>query len=152
MKSPTLKRVQTLAGSALLSCGLLTTAVAAEITPLTRGLPPASASATVQPVPFLSGGVGELDRSRIDEMSDAFNLRIITAKTNGEYLTGVHLTIVSEQGKSMLSTVAKGPLLLAQLPPGRYTVTAMSGDEFRQQVVTVSDGRQAIVLLHMADV
>lgn len=145
MKPDILNPARTWAGSLLLAGSL-----AAAPLPAAE-LPPPTPSATGSNVTFITGGVGETERSQINEISEAFNLRVITAKTNGDYLSGVNLTIRNEKGTPMLSTVTQGPLLLAQLPPGKYTVTANLGSEVRQEVVTVDRARQAVVLMHLAD-
>ncbi|MBL8447345.1 MAG: carboxypeptidase regulatory-like domain-containing protein [Zoogloeaceae bacterium] len=139
MSTPSLRRFKALAGSALLAGSLMTAAVAAE--PFT---PPTSSA-----VPYLSGGVGETERDRMSAMAAAFNLKIVTAKPTGEYLAGVTLLIRDQEGRPMLSTVAQGPILLAQLPPGRYSVMAINGDDIRQEAVTVRPARQAVLRLHM---
>ena len=139
MRTQKLRRIKALAASALLAGCLFTAAVAAE--PIT---PPPSPVA-----PYLSGGVGETERDRMNAVAEDFNLKIITAKPSGEYLTGVTLLIRNQEGRPMVSTVAQGPILLAQLPPGRYTVMAINGSDVRQEAVTIRPARQAVLRLHM---
>lgn len=85
----------------------------------------------------------------MNAVAEDFNLKIITAKPSGEYLTGVTLLIRNQEGRPMVSTVAQGPILLAQLPPGRYTVMAINGSDVRQEAVTIRPARQAVLRLHM---
>lgn len=145
MKPDILNPARAWAGSLLLAGSLVAAPLPAAEPP------PATPSARGSTVTFITGGVGETERSQINEISEAFNLRVVTAKTNGDYLSGVNLTIRNEKGAPMLSTVTQGPLLLAQLPPGKYTVTANLGSEVRQEVVMVDRARQAVVLMHLAD-
>lgn len=145
MKPKTLTRSKAWTGMVLLAGSLAMAPILAEET-----LPPSSA-VTPQGVRILSGGVGETDRSSMNEVSRAYNLRVITARPTGEYLAGVNLTIRNERGATLVSTITQGPLLFAQLPPGKYTVTAMSGSEVRTEKVTVAQSRQSVVLLHLGD-
>lgn len=134
-------------GAASLLVGGLTPATAVAADPL-----PAVPAEAQQGVPYMSGGVSAPERTRMDELSQGFNLRVVTARQNGEYLADVNVTIRNERGASMLSTVTNGPWLLAQLPPGKYTVVASAGGQAQQETVTVSRERQSVVLLHLADV
>lgn len=145
MKTRFLTRATELAGAMLLAGGLTAAHLAAA-----DPAPPAAA-ATTTGVPFISGGVGETERTEMNEHSSNFNLRVITAKANGDYLAGVNLTIRNEKGSALLTTVTPGPLLMAQLPPGKYTVTASNGSDVRKETVTVDRGRQAVVLIHLGD-
>lgn len=118
---------------------------------LAEGTLPPGSSVTPQGVPILSGGIGETDRTSMNDVSQAFNLRVITARPTGEYLAGVNLTIRNERGATLVATVTQGPLLFAQLPPGKYTVTAMSGSDVQTEKVTVAQSHQSVVLLHLGD-
>lgn len=145
MKPDVLNPAKAWAGSLLLAGSLVAAPLPAAEPP------PATPSASSSNVTFVTGGVGETERSQMNEISEAFNLRVIIAKANGDYLSGVNLTIRDQKGTPMLSTVTQGPLLMARLPPGRYTVTANLGSEVRQEIVTVDPTRQTVVLMQLAD-
>ena len=57
------------------------------------------------------------------------------------------MKIKDHADKVVLSTVADGPFLLAKLPPGKYTVTAVSDGKARTQVLTVAANKQQQVLM-----
>lgn len=103
-------------------------------------------------VPFTSGGVGETERAELDDMSQAYNLRVVTARPTGEYLSAVNVDIRNGQGASVLNTVTEGPWLLVRLPPGTYTVQATAGNQTRQTAIRVDRDHQARVLMHLPDV
>src|SRR5574337_2216761 len=49
---------------------------------------PAPAVDTQGSISFMTGGVGETERERLEEGSKAFNLRVVTAEPAGNYLSG----------------------------------------------------------------
>jgi hypothetical protein len=74
---------------------------------------------------YVSGGVGEDERSEIEALGDQFNLRLMFAKQDsGEYLADVHVSIREERGGTILDARSDGPLFFAQLPAGDYRVEA----------------------------
>ncbi len=77
-------------------------------------------------VSYVSGGVGQGERDALQEMQGRFNVKLVFALTAGNYLADVHVRILNHRGDEVLKTVANGPILLAKLPPGRYTVEATS--------------------------
>jgi hypothetical protein len=74
---------------------------------------------------YLSGGVGEDERSEIETLGNQFNLRLMFAKQDsGEYLADVHVSIKEERSGTILDARSDGPLFFAQLPAGDYRVEA----------------------------
>jgi len=98
--------------------------------------PPATAEGRLFGVPpdkivgairYTSGGVG-ISQSRAFEKAAAgypLELEFVrTAKPRDEFTAGVSVSILNNQGKTLLSTTSDGPFLLARLPPGEYRVRA----------------------------
>lgn len=99
---------------------------------------------TVGGVTFVSGGVGDDESQAMRQMEHRFNLRLLFAQQgSGEYLANVQVQLRDKGGRTILDTVAKGPRLLAQVPPGAYTVTASSDGRPIVRQVTVPPGRAA---------
>src|SRR5689334_17683016 len=72
-------------------------------------------------VPYVTGGVGTDERQALLDKESEYNLKIVTAETSGDYLGDVR--IVVESGKSpVLDAAMNGPILLARLAPGTYTI------------------------------
>ncbi len=85
---------------------------------------------TDQGVRYISGGVGEGERTELNSLSDQFNLRLLFAmQGSGEYLSAVRVNILDKQGTSVLNVESKGPWLFAQLVPGDYIVEASATDQ-----------------------
>jgi hypothetical protein len=85
-------------------------------------------------------------------MEGEYNLRLLFAvEGTGEYLADVPVIIQNRQGQSVLEVTARGPRLLAQLPPGSYTVTVESGGKVSSRPVSVPHTGAAIVAFYFPD-
>lgn len=88
-------------------------------------------------VPHMSGGVGSDGREEIAAAEKDHNLKIVAAEKTGDYLSDVKVVIESAKKERMLDTTMEGPILLAKLPPGTYTVRATFDGETQTRTVTV---------------
>ena len=73
-------------------------------------------------VPYISGGVGADAREELLAKEKEYNLKIIAAEKSGDYLAGVKVVIESARKEQVLDTTMEGPILLAKLAPGTYTI------------------------------
>ena len=89
-------------------------------------------------VPYLSGGVGAGAREELLAKEKEYNLKIIAAAKSGDYLAGVKVMIESAKKERVLDTTMDGPILLAKLAPGTYTIRATSGSQTLTQTVTIA--------------
>ena len=65
-----------------------------------------------------------------------------------EYVAGVDVTIRDHHGNTELHTVADGPILLAALPAGRYTITAdVDGRARTRQVLVARNKPEHVVFV-----
>ena len=90
------------------------------------------------PVPYISGGTGADAREALLAREKEFNLKIIVADKSGDYLAGVKVVIESATKAQVLDTTMEGPILLAKLPPGTYTIRATSNDQKLTRTVTIA--------------
>ncbi len=98
-------------------------------------------------VPFTTGGVGQEARQQMLAQASKYNLHLEFVEAgDGEYVSGVEVTIASPRGGNVLSTRTEGPWLLAGLAPGTYTVTARYGNNVQKQQVSVGQGRRHLVM------
>jgi hypothetical protein len=113
-----------------LSCILLSFAALAEPSPLKPQ--------TQGEVAFVSGGVGDDEQSAMQAMRADYNLSLLfSLKGTGEYVSEVTVRITDASGKACLETVSYGPMLLAQIKPGRYIVSVDLGGQAIHRSVTV---------------
>jgi hypothetical protein len=87
---------------------------------------------------YVSGGIGESERTELDALSSQFNLHMLFAtQGSGEYLSAVQVTILDAHSGPVLSAESKGPWFFAQLPPGNYSVevtpTGLRGQDETQR-------------------
>ncbi|MBL8666261.1 MAG: hypothetical protein JNM48_02230 [Rhodospirillales bacterium] len=110
--------------------GLCSTAVAQVVGP-----EPQTTSGGIR---WVSGGVGFDETFALKQMEGGYNLRLLFAvQGSGAYLSEVPVIIQNRQGQSVFEETAHGPRLLAQFPPGPYTITAESGGKVVSRQVTV---------------
>lgn len=73
---------------------------------------------------YMSGGIGEEELEELKAMEGQFNLKIVMAMKNGEYVSDEPVVIRDAGGATVLEAVSDGPLFYAKLPPGRYAAAA----------------------------
>jgi hypothetical protein len=81
-------------------------------------------------------------------MERNYDLKLIFATREGNYLSDVNVTIVDEQGRKVLETVSEGPWFYTKLPAGKYKVTAEARGKTHQQAVQVSPQKQTQLQFH----
>ena len=89
-------------------------------------------------VPYISGGVGADARQELLAKERDYNLKIIAADKSGDFLAGVQVVIESASKERVLDTTMDGPILLAKLAPGTYTIRATSDAKTLTRTVTVA--------------
>lgn len=104
---------------------------------------------TMQPVQagnvsYITGGIGDDERASLLAMKKNYNLRVMNMQKGGAYVGATHITVRDLKGGALLDLSA-GPILLAQLPPGKYTLTASNEGHNRTEQVRL-DGAKAAAL------
>ncbi len=94
-------------------------------------------AATAADIPFVTGGVGADERADLQAKEKDYNLKIVAAATSGDYVAAVRVVIESAANRSVLETRMEGPILLAKLPPGTYTIKATYGHSTQTRTVNV---------------
>ena len=89
-------------------------------------------------VPYISGGVGADSREELLAKEKDYNLKIIVAATSGDYLADVKIVVVAARNEQVLDATMEGPILLAKLAPGTYTVRATSDAQTQTKTVTIA--------------
>jgi len=74
-------------------------------------------------VEYINGGAGTEARDAIAAVQSRFPLRIVLSGKGGEYLVADSLS-VRDGTREVLTVRNAGPLVMMNLPPGRYTVEA----------------------------
>ena len=90
-------------------------------------------------IPYLSGGIGDEEREEIDRARRHYNTKLVLAEASGSYISNVSLHIATVLGEPVISLAGAGPLVLLQLPPGSYLITADYDGRKAQKRFDVSD-------------
>lgn len=91
-------------------------------------------------VTYVSGGAGTEAVDRLRSMEPEFNLKLVFALNNGEYLADVKVQVVDAANRVVLDTSTEGPWLLARLPAGSYQVNASYRRSIEHRAITVGPG------------
>src|SRR5262249_24200235 len=116
---------------------IMTTTMRLMIVATTALLLALSGAVRAADVPFISGGGGADEREDLKAKEKDYNLKIVAAATSGDYLADVWVAIESAAKKNVLETKLDGPILLAKLPPGTYTIKATYGPSTQTKTVSV---------------
>jgi hypothetical protein len=131
-------------------------ATAIAVSSAALALPLTAALAGDMPAPrtegaitYLSGGVGQNEADAIKHVAGYYPLELeflLKASPKDEYLSGVKVRIRDANQKLVLNVTAEGPFLLANLPAGKYTVSAERNGQVEMRAVNVvHDRHQHIV-------
>jgi hypothetical protein len=127
-----------------IAAALSTAAVAGAQT--MSNLPPEQKQGSIA---YLSGGVGDEQRTAIKDAARNYALElefVQGGKAPRAFLSGVKVEIKDSSGHTVLSTLADGPLLLAKLPSGSYSITATHMGSSESKSVVVAEGKLQHVL------
>lgn len=86
---------------------------------------------------FVSGGIGEGGIAGFQAVEKSYDLKLMFAASSGHYLADVGVKISDAQGNTVIETTTEGPILLADMKPGRYTVEATFEGKTQSRKVTV---------------
>lgn len=91
-------------------------------------------------ITYVTGGVGSEERQAMAELSPQFNVKMTFAdRVTGDYRSGVAVEVRDMRGNVRMQTDDAGPMLYAQLPPGRYRLTANVDGQQQQRTITVGN-------------
>ena len=94
-------------------------------------------------VNYLTGGIGDDERTLIQAAKATYNTHITNASVDGGAFIGdTEIAIANKDGAEVLHVNA-GPLLYVQLPNGKYTLTATHGEEKKTQTIIIGGKKKA---------
>lgn len=93
-------------------------------------------------VTYISGGIGKDESEAMKQAASRYSLSIemASAGPRAQYVSDVKIDIRDQKGTTVLSVTSDGPFLLANLPPGRYTVNAAKNGKSQQRDIVVAPG------------
>ena len=85
---------------------------------------------TTDGIAYVSGGIGSDSRDALAAREKDFNLKLVSTITGtGTYVSDVALTLTHTSGKIVVRHTTQGPLFMAKLPEGAYTLNATFRDQ-----------------------
>lgn len=81
-------------------------------------------------------GIG--DEARAEALETAHALRLVWADASGSFLGNVAVSVAA--GATLIDTTCAGPMLIAELPPGEYRVSATYEGLTKSATVQVPGG------------
>jgi hypothetical protein len=101
---------------------------------------------TADGIPYITGGVGLEEREEMMQMPRAYNLKLVFAVPEGNYLADVEVVISKSKGvPPLLKAMTEGPWLLVQLPEGEYEISANTCGEKKSQTVRVGESLRTVI-------
>jgi hypothetical protein len=100
---------------------------------------------TSQGIKFYNGGAGLDERSKMPQI---YPLKVVLVTAGGLYLNDAEIVISATGGKEIFRARAdNGPWLVADVPPGSYSLKASLEGRTSAASVRVSAGQKKVVVL-----
>jgi len=99
---------------------------------------------------YVNGGIGTEEADAVRAQARAYPLELVFtrhAAERDEFLADVNLLIEDGSGRVVLERAGQGPIFLAALPDGQYTVTAEYRGQTQTRRVVIAHGRHEKVSL-----
>ncbi len=103
--------------------------------------------AAVDLIPYVTGGIGATEREEMHAIEPNYNFRLEMATASGHYIGNADVEIRDANGDVMLQTKADGPLLFADLDPGKYSLNVTRNGELKMKNFSISKASKRNVLL-----
>lgn len=103
---------------------------------------------TVQGMEFLAGGVGIDAQQRLNRHAkdNDYNMKLVFALNPGNYVADVDVVLKDERGNTLVRQLVDGPLFMAKVPKGAYTIEATYKDKTHVRKLHV--GRHGLTTSH----
>jgi hypothetical protein len=99
----------------------------------------------------LQGGVGESEQQQMKAAAAGYSLGLTFAADSGAYLADVSVRVLDGRGRAVFESMARAPILLVDLPAGRYTVEAAYQGRTQRSTVTLASGKPHAMTLRWRD-
>lgn len=126
-----MRRLALTVGGLLLGAALAGYGAAAETSPAARA----------GEVEVVGGGIGTDEQQSLIAREKEFNLKLVFTLVQGNYVADVNVVVRDARGETIVERQGEGPLLLARLPAGDYTVTATHDGRTLTRKVKLSASR-----------
>jgi hypothetical protein len=97
--------------------------------------------------PYVTGGIGEPEAEAMRQAAADYSLAMTFAAQTGQFVSGVDVAVKDPDGQVALQASNAAPMLLADLPAGRYQIDATYEGQTQTRHVTVADAGTTKVVL-----
>jgi hypothetical protein len=97
-------------------------------------------------ISYISGGIGLDERERLTSIGKNYSMKLVFAVKRREYLADVRVKIMDNSGKKVLDAVSEGPWFYADLPTGKFTVSASLSGREKQSTANIVKGKSQTTL------
>jgi hypothetical protein len=105
------------------------------------------ANAVGADIAYRSGGFGQTEAQAMRDARRDYSLGLTFATREGAFLAGVDFEVRDASGQVVLQRQDEGPMVLVDLPPGRYTVRATAEGRERTHAFTSAGAAHPQVVL-----
>ena len=117
---------------------------------LASGVARAAAPAEITNVPFMNGGITSEEADLMRRQAARYPLEVTLARRGetpgrNEFVADAQLRVIDSGGRVVLERRDTGPIFLAALPDGSYTLEVTFNGQTKTQQVQLSGGRHAQV-------
>lgn len=88
---------------------------------------------------YMSGGIGADEQAMFKAAEADYPVKVTFANSNGAFMSDVEVMVKNSAGETVLGLYTDGPILMMDLKPGNYTLTADDGSEVKTQKLNVTD-------------
>lgn len=92
-------------------------------------------------VTYIAGGIGETEQEQLAAREKEFNLKLVFSLVQGNYVADVNVVVSGPKGGKAVEHFVRGPIFMAKLPAGQYTVASTYEGKTVTRKVVVSDGK-----------
>ena len=97
-------------------------------------------------VAYVNGGIGTDEADELRAESRSFPLELMFSRRGdgerAEFVADVHLQILDAAGRVVVDRASQGPIFLARLPDGQYTISAEFQGRTQTRRIALANGRR----------
>ncbi len=101
-------------------------------------------------VPVVMGGVGDQELDAIKKAERHFSLKLLFTSMKGMYLSNADVLLEDKRGNVYVNDKVDGPMLLADLEPGSYRLTAQYDGKVQVKDITIQPKKNSVVQIRFA--
>jgi hypothetical protein len=91
---------------------------------------------TSRSVKYVTGGVGDEELAQLKSIENDFNMRLLIARVQGNYIGDATVRILDSSGAEVIAIGDAGPYVYASLMPGTYTIEVTTADGMSKRITT----------------